>query len=227
MGEVQWQGQGPPMQRKGEAQENKNVQPLALPPMAGTINPPPAGLTNAGAVPQGPVAQQGAAGIPPAGQVGMANVPPVRGNHVTPPHEYSGIASALTCLTSCMTDADTSHNLRWQRDVNGDAAKVATWQIEATSLPGLHFFAYMQPGEAFLSGGTLSVHNLLNRHRYSVLPWQDCLLLWGPKGTRARWCCLLRAHSSGGNAWCLTTLQPCKTGMPTTRPNMGSYGNPS
>ena len=80
-----------------------------------------------------------------------------------------------------MTDADTSRNLRWQRDVNGDAAKFPTWQIEATSLPGLHFFAYMQPGEAFLSGGTLSVHNLLNRHRYSVLPWQDCPLLWGPE----------------------------------------------
>ena len=73
------------MQRKGEAQETQNVQPRALPTMAGTTNPPPGGLTNAGAVPQGPVAQQGAAGIPLAGQAGMANAPPVKWNHVTPP----------------------------------------------------------------------------------------------------------------------------------------------
>jgi len=52
-----------------------------------------------------------------------------------------------------MTDADTSRNLRWQRDVNGDAAKVATWKIEATSQPSLQFFAYMQLGDAFLVVG--------------------------------------------------------------------------
>jgi hypothetical protein len=52
-----------------------------------------------------------------------------------------------------MTDADTSRNLRWQRDVNGDAKNVPIWKLEATSLPGLQFFAYMQPGEAFLVVG--------------------------------------------------------------------------
>ena len=55
-----------------------------------------------------------------------------------------------------MTDADTSRNLRWQRDVNGDEAKVAT-----------------------SSGGTLNVHNLLNCHRYNVLPWKNRPLHWG------------------------------------------------
>jgi hypothetical protein len=41
--------------------------------------------------------------------------------------------------------------------VNGDAAKIAAWKLEATALPGLQFFAYMQPGEAFLVvGHTLS-----------------------------------------------------------------------
>ena len=56
-----------------------------------------------------------------------------------------------------MTDADTSRSLRWQQNVNGDAAKIAAWKVEATALPGLQFFAYMQPGEAFLVvGHTLS-----------------------------------------------------------------------
>jgi hypothetical protein len=85
MGEVRWQGQGPPMQHKGEAQENQNVQPLTLPPMAGETNTPAAGLTNAGAVPQGPAEQQGAAGISPVGQAGMAIAPPIIGHQVTPP----------------------------------------------------------------------------------------------------------------------------------------------
>jgi hypothetical protein len=37
------------------------------------------------------------------------------------------------------------------------ATKLASWKIEATALPGLHFFAYMQPGKAFMVvGHTLS-----------------------------------------------------------------------
>ena len=56
-----------------------------------------------------------------------------------------------------MTDADTSHSLRWQRNVNGDATKLAAWKVEATAIPGLQFYAYMQPGEVFLVvGHTLS-----------------------------------------------------------------------
>ena len=85
MGKVRWQGQGPPMQREWDAQETQNVQPLVLPPMVGDANPPLAGLTNAEADPQGPAAQQGAAGIPPVGQAGMANAQPLIGNHVTSP----------------------------------------------------------------------------------------------------------------------------------------------
>ena len=52
-----------------------------------------------------------------------------------------------------MTDADTARSLRWQRDTNGETAKLTTWKLEATSLPGLHFFAFMQPGEAFIVVG--------------------------------------------------------------------------
>ena len=56
-----------------------------------------------------------------------------------------------------MTNADTSRSLRWQWDVNGDATKLAAWKVEATALPGLQFYAYMQPGEVFLVvGHTLS-----------------------------------------------------------------------
>jgi hypothetical protein len=56
-----------------------------------------------------------------------------------------------------MTDADTSRSLRWQHNGNGDTTKLATWKVEATAIPGLQFFAYMQPGEAFLVvGHTLS-----------------------------------------------------------------------
>ena len=153
MGEVRWQGQGPPMQREWDAQENQNVQPLALPPMAGETNTPAAGLTNAGAVPQGPAAQQGAAGIPPVEKAGMAIAPPIIGHHVTPPPRVVRYCTSSHSPNVFMTDADTSRNLRWQRDVNGDAAKVATWKIEATSQPSLQFFAYMQPGDAFLVVG--------------------------------------------------------------------------
>ena len=49
-----------------------------------------------------------------------------------------------------MTDNDTARNLRWQRDTNGEAAKLATWKLEATALPSLQFFAFMQPGEAYI-----------------------------------------------------------------------------
>ena len=56
-----------------------------------------------------------------------------------------------------MTDADTSRSLRWQRNVNGDATKLTAWNVEATAIPGLQFYAHMQPGEVFLGvGHTLS-----------------------------------------------------------------------
>jgi hypothetical protein len=56
-----------------------------------------------------------------------------------------------------MTIADTSRSLCWQHNVNGGATKLAAWKVEATAIPGLQFFAYMQPGEVFLVvGHTLS-----------------------------------------------------------------------
>jgi hypothetical protein len=56
-----------------------------------------------------------------------------------------------------MTDADTTRSLRWQLEVKGDTKKIAPWKIEATTVPGLQFYAYLQPGEAFLVvGHTLS-----------------------------------------------------------------------
>ena len=56
-----------------------------------------------------------------------------------------------------MTNVDTSRSLQWQCNVNRDTPKLAAWKVEATAIPGLQFYAYMQPGEAFLVvGHTLS-----------------------------------------------------------------------
>ena len=67
--------------------------------------------------------------------------------------DYSGNSMALERLAPIITDADTSRNLRWQQSVSGDATKLALWKIEATSSPGLQFYAYMQPGEVFMVVG--------------------------------------------------------------------------
>jgi hypothetical protein len=60
---------------------------------------------------------------------------------------------ALECLVLVMADVDTTRNLQWQREVGGDITKLTTWKLKATASPGLQFFAYMQPGEAFLMVG--------------------------------------------------------------------------
>lgn len=111
--------------------------------------------------PQAPGTQQGGAQIavqpPGGGGAGPARTPTGIGANAPSSQESSGIAGALDRLAPYMTDADTSRSLRWQQNVNGDAAKIAAWKLEATALPGLQFFAYMQPGEAFLVvGHTLS-----------------------------------------------------------------------
>ncbi len=121
---------------------------------SGTPNPPDV------QVHQAPDLQLGRAQIamqPPGGQGGAgAGLPqPTAGviNNGTPPNKYSAIASALKRLAPVMTDADTVKSLRWQQEVKGDANRLASWKIEATAVPGLQFYAYLQPGEAFLVVG--------------------------------------------------------------------------
>ena len=78
-----------------------------------------------------------------------------------------------------MTNADTSRSLHWQCNVNRNATKLAAWKVEATAIPGLQFFAYMQPGEAFLVvGHTLSTiysttTGVANYHGKVILSTRD------------------------------------------------------
>jgi hypothetical protein len=95
------------------------------------------------------IAVQPAAGIGRPG-AGTAQLPTGTGPTGPPPQDFSGIASALKRLAPLMTDADTARNLRWQREVDGDKNNIAAWKLEATGSAGLQFYAYMQPGEAFL-----------------------------------------------------------------------------
>ena len=76
-----------------------------------------------------------------------------RGAQAITSHEYSGITLALERLALIIMDVDTSRNLCWQHDVAGDPTKLLVWKIEATSSHGLQFYAYMQPGEAFMVVG--------------------------------------------------------------------------
>jgi len=84
---------------------------------------------------------------------GVPNAQSGRGAQGTTSQDYSGISTALERLAPIIMDADTSRNLRWQKSVAGDATRLALWKIEATSSPGLQFYAYMQPGEAFMVVG--------------------------------------------------------------------------
>jgi hypothetical protein len=52
-----------------------------------------------------------------------------------------------------MTDNNTARNLCGQWEVDRYTVKLTPWKLKATSLTGLQFFAYMQPGEAFLVVG--------------------------------------------------------------------------
>jgi hypothetical protein len=84
---------------------------------------------------------------------GIGGQPPLIPRATQTLHDYSGIAASLARLAPIMTDADTARNLRWQQDVAGDKTKNKVWKVEATSLPGLQFYAYMQPGNPFLVVG--------------------------------------------------------------------------
>lgn len=131
-------------------------------PHQGVASPQVAPAQGGGGLPSAPpppVVQQPQGGAqiavqPPASHgsagTGQAHAPAGAGQINTPPQEYSGIASALERLAPLLTDADTARNLRWQREVDGDKDKLRVWQMEATGSSGLQFYAYMQPGEAFL-----------------------------------------------------------------------------
>jgi hypothetical protein len=133
---------------------NKGCFLVPIPLGGGATTPP------AVPAPQVPAQQLGGAQIavqPPGGQggagVGLPLPPAGIGTNGNLPQDYSGISSALEHLAPINKDAGTVRSLRWQRKVDGDATKLASWKIEATAVPGLHFFAYMQPGEAFMVVG--------------------------------------------------------------------------
>jgi hypothetical protein len=83
-----------------------------------------------------------------------------------------------------MTDANTARNLCCQQKVDGDATKLTPWKLEATSLPTLQFFIYMQLGKSFLMiGHSLSMKystatDIASYHGKVILFTGDC------KGTR-------------------------------------------
>ena len=95
------------------------------------------------------IAVQPAAGLGRPG-AGTTQPPTGTGPIGTPLQEFSGIASDLERLAPLMTDDDTARNLRWQHEVDGDKNNIAAWKLEAMESAGLQFYAYMQPGEAFL-----------------------------------------------------------------------------
>ena len=96
----------------------------------------------------------------------------------TPPFRYSIGARSLTVT---MTDADTVRNLRWQRDTNGETAKLTTWKVEARPSPVSNSspLCSMQPGEAYIVLG----HSMATIYSTATdnFPWQDRPLHWGPK----------------------------------------------
>ncbi len=154
-----WQGQQGTGQLNPAAppHDPQGQQGLFLAPV-----PPEGGATTPPAVPapQAPAQQLGGAQIavqPPGGQggagAGLPQPPVGIGTNENPPQDYSGVLSALEHLAPITTDADTARSLRWQREVDGDATKLASWKIEAKAVPVLQFFAYMQPGEAFMVVG--------------------------------------------------------------------------
>jgi hypothetical protein len=104
--------------------------------------------------PQGPNRAESKSRCSPPGPGGGGAGPPQAptgiGANAPSTQDSSGIAGALDRLEPYMTNADTSRSLQWQRNVNGDATKLVAWKVEATALPGLQFYAYMQAGEAFL-----------------------------------------------------------------------------
>ena len=125
-----------------------------------------------------------------------------------------------------MTNADTSRSLRWQRNVNGDATKLVAWKVEATDIPGLQFFAYMQPGEAFLVVG----HTLSTIYSTStdVANYHGKVILFTGDRTATRECILVVLPPLAAFTWkkCLAVnnRQSWPSGTPTIKQSMGTCG---
>ena len=133
------------------------------------------------------------------GRGGDGSTPPGTGPTGTPPQDFSGIASALERLAPLMTDADTARNLRWQREVDGDKNKLAAWKLEATGNAGLQFYAYMQPGEAFLVLG----HSLSSIYSTTmdVASYHGKIVLFTGDRTHTRECVPVFLPSPAALSW--------------------------
>ena len=171
------------------------------------------------------IAVQPAAGI---GTPGGGTAPPPTGTGPTgtPPQDFSGIASALQRLAPLMTDADTARNLRWQREVDGDKNNIAAWKHEATGSAGLQFYAYMQPGEAFLVLG----HSLscINSTTMDIASFHGKVILFIGDRTHTRECVPVILPSPAAFSWIKCPVVEDKTKLADwyadNRSEYGSYG---
>ena len=127
-----------------------------------------------------------------------------------------------------MTDADTARNLRWQREVDGDKNKLAVWKLKAMGSAGLQFYAYMQPGEAFLVLG----HSLSSIYSTTtdVASYHGKIILFMVIGRTQASVYWSSSHpqwpSLGSSVPSLRTRRILLSGMRTTAASMGSYGTP-
>ncbi len=160
------------------------------------------------------------------GRVGPTPPPGLRPIN-TPPQEYSGIASALERLAPLLSDADTARNLRWQREVDGNKTKVAIWKLEATGTSGVQFYAYMQPGEAFLVVG----HSLSTIYSTTTdaASYHGKMVLFIRDRTSTRECTPPSSYrhcplSSRSNVRSVRTSPSWQIGTRTTATNMGIIG---
>ena len=128
------------MNRQGHQGHQGQLHTTGPPGGGGQIPMPGVATPQAMVAPQGG-AQTAVSHHPHNNGGGVPNAPSGRGAQGTTSQEYSGISTALEQLAPIITDADTSRNLRWQQSVEGDATRIALWKLEATSLPGLQFYA--------------------------------------------------------------------------------------
>jgi hypothetical protein len=135
---------------------------------------------------------------------------------------------ALDRLALVMTDGDTSRNLGWQWEVDGDAIKLITWKLAATASSGLQFYTYMQSGEPFMVvGHSMStiystMTDIATFHGKVVLfmgdskrTW-DCIPVILPPQSTFKWRSVLS----------LTTRRKHSSGMLTTHRDTGNCGIP-